>query len=115
MLIPDFDGDPVQVIEPGEGGSVVPGEESNGEEQESGSDTSSGETGVGPEIDIDTGETPVRKYYVKDIPVTIAQERVQYYGKDGKLITESLKDYTRDNVLQNFPSQIHFYPKMEIG
>ena len=108
---PDFDGDPVQVIEPGEGGSVVPGEESNGEEKESGSDTSSGETGVGPEIDIDTGETPVRKYYVKDIPVTIAQERVQYYGKDGKLITESLKDYTRDNVLQNFPSQIHFSQK----
>ena len=108
---PDFDGDPVQVIEPGEGGSVVPGEESNGEEKESGSDTSSGETGVDPEIDIDTGETPVRKYYVKDIPVTIAQERVQYYGKDGKLITESLKDYTRDNVLQNFPSQIHFSQK----
>jgi type I restriction enzyme R subunit len=29
---------------------------------------------------------------------------VQYYGKDGRLITESLKDYTRKTVLQQFAS-----------
>jgi len=31
-------------------------------------------------------------------------ERVQYYGKDGKLITESLKDYTRKAVQKEYTS-----------
>jgi type I restriction enzyme R subunit len=31
-------------------------------------------------------------------------ERVQYYGQDGKLITESLKDFTRRGVLEHFRS-----------
>ena len=29
-------------------------------------------------------------------------ERVQYYGKDGKLITESLTDYTKDKVQERY-------------
>jgi type I restriction enzyme R subunit len=31
-------------------------------------------------------------------------ERVQYYGKDGKLITESLKDYTKKSLLTEYSS-----------
>ena len=47
-----------------------------------------------PDIDIGEDEE-VRKYYVNQIPVSVVNERVQYYGKDGKLITESLKDYSK--------------------
>lgn len=94
---PDFDGDPVQVYEPGEDGPVIPPEE-----------------GIGPDDGIIShpdpqpggGEEPPPyiKYYVNNIPVSVIHERVQYYGKDGKLITESLKDYTRKNVKEEFSS-----------
>ena len=36
--------------------------------------------------------------------VEVVTERTQYYGPDGKLITESLKDYTRKTVLKDFES-----------
>ena len=44
------------------------------------------------------------KYYVDDVPVKVMSERVQYYGNDGKLITESLKDYTRKAILSKYRS-----------
>ena len=34
---------------------------------------------------------PPTKYQVRGVSVTILNERVQYYDKDGKLITESIK------------------------
>ena len=43
-----------------------------------------------------------RKYYVSDVEVTVISERVQYIDKDGKLITESLIDYTRKNILSQY-------------
>ena len=39
-----------------------------------------------------------------DVNVDVVTERTQYYGPDGKLITESLKDYTRKTVLKDFES-----------
>lgn len=39
-----------------------------------------------------------KKYYVNDVPVMIINDRVQYYGPDGKLITESLMNYTKKNI-----------------
>ena len=44
------------------------------------------------------------KYVVNDVPVSIVAERVQYYGPDGKLITESLKDFTRKAVRKEYAS-----------
>ncbi len=44
------------------------------------------------------------KYVVSNVPVYVVAERVQHYGTDGKLITESLKDYTRKTVRQGFTS-----------
>jgi type I restriction enzyme R subunit len=49
--------------------------------------------------DILTGRV---KYVIGDVSVYVIAERVQYYGPEGKLITESLKDYTRKIVLQRF-------------
>jgi type I site-specific restriction endonuclease len=45
-----------------------------------------------------------RKYVVSDVPVFVVAERVQYYGKDGKLITESLRDYTKRAIREQFVS-----------
>ena len=38
-----------------------------------------------------------------DVPVAVVAERVQYYGNDGKLITESLRDYTEDRSGRSSP------------
>src|SRR5713226_3483399 len=102
---PDFDGDPVQVYEPKSGESVVPPDD-GGKAGESGG--SRGDEGGEVIIDGlfppgDGGRHRI-KYYVDDVAVSVVAERVQYYGKDGKLITESLKDYTRKNVLKEFSS-----------
>jgi type I restriction enzyme R subunit len=45
---------------------------------------------------------PVPKYRVRGVEVAIINERVQYYDKNGRLITESLTDYTKRNVLNEY-------------
>lgn len=44
------------------------------------------------------------KYRVAGVTVTKIAERVQYYDTDGKLVTESFKDYTRKTVIKQFAS-----------
>ena len=56
---------------------------------------------------VDPGEKK-RKVYVNNVPVELVLERVQYYDKDGKLVTESLKDFTKKNVLQDYASLDEF-------
>jgi type I restriction enzyme R subunit len=98
---PGFDGKAIQIYEPGPDDTPVPPDD---EDDTDGEDTGTG-GGGGTIIDIppDTGggdgpPTKTIKYVVDDVEVSVAAERVQYYGKDGKLITESLKDYTRKSV-----------------
>ncbi|WP_151735384.1 EcoAI/FtnUII family type I restriction enzme subunit R [Paenibacillus tengchongensis] len=43
-----------------------------------------------------------KKYYIGDVVVKVLSERIQYLDKDGKLITESLIDYTKKNILQQY-------------
>lgn len=45
-----------------------------------------------------------KKIYVNNVEVTLLSERVQYYDQDGKLVTESLKDFTKRKVLQDYAS-----------
>jgi len=51
-------------------------------------------------------EPPIKynKVYVNGVDVTILNERVQILDNDGKLITSSLKDYTKKQVLKEFTS-----------
>jgi type I restriction enzyme R subunit len=86
---PDFDGPPICIYEPKPDDPPEPPDE--------------------PVIDDDdiviVDPPPGRvKYVVNDVPVSIVAERVQYYGPDGKLITESLKDYTRKAVRKEYAS-----------
>ena len=61
-----------------------------------------GDGGTGNTPPFDDGDDKPRKYYVGDVTVRVLSERVQYVDKDGKLITESLIDYTKKNILQQY-------------
>ena len=97
FLDPDFDGDPVQIYEPKEGESPVPPEQLQPVEE--------GESGVGCNSGTsDEDETMVRKLYVDTVDVGVAFERSIYFDAQGRPITESLKDYTRETILREFAS-----------
>lgn len=49
-------------------------------------------------------EPRTRRYVVDNVEFKVAAERVQYFGADGKLMTVSLKDYTRQTVTKEFAS-----------
>lgn len=87
---PAFDGDPVVVYEPGPGDDPVPPDDGGGE-------TDDGES---PIIDLEP-EGRV-KYYVSGVEVSVVAERVQYYGPDGRLVIESLKEFARRNVQEQY-------------
>lgn len=91
----DWDGEPVQIYEPDEGDDIVPPEDSVGDLD------SAEECNNGEEEEIIYGNKN-NKFRVKDVLVNVISERVQYYDKDGKLITESLKDYSKNNILNEF-------------
>lgn len=99
---PDWDGEPVQVYEPNEedGDDILSPDYTDND----GTD----ENGNEPEDwDKEMKEKP-EKYRVNDIEVNIISERVQYYDKDGKLITESITDYSKKNILDEFATLDNF-------
>ena len=114
---PDFDGDPVRVKE-----LEQDDEFDSPEEEIESTDTIVDEDGeeiifdpidYGPEI-IDGGviiaESP-QKYYVNGVNVAVLNERIQYMDGNGKLITGSLKDYTRQKVREQYQSLDDFLNK----
>jgi len=90
---PGFDGDPVQIYEPGPEDPPVPPD-----------DPIEGGEGESPVIREPSPPYGPKKYYVNDVEVSVATERVQYLDERGKLITESLKDYSRKTVLKAYES-----------
>ena len=64
-----------------------------------------------PDIDITEIENPTRKFYVNGVEVVQVGERIQYYGNDGKLITESLIDFTKKNLKAQFATMNDFIKK----
>ena len=105
-----FDGDPVRVKEATEAEDL-----SNAENEAGDTAIIDGETGdeipfpapTPPDINIIEGPIPEgkrRKVTVNGVDVTIIKERVQYMGSDGKIITESLRDYTRKNIRTAYAS-----------
>lgn len=106
---PNFDGDPVMIKDVGEDDDI------------SGTDD---ETSDEPVVDVVDGDdvvfpkpypttitggglivsepNPRGKIRVNGVEVKIVNERIQYLGADGKIITESLKDYTKKNVKEHY-------------
>jgi type I restriction enzyme R subunit len=107
---PDFDGIPEQAADFGPDdppGTIddEPGEDGEGTDvivdpPESGEGTENGGIDGGPIV-----EPPeVTKFYVDNVEVKVINQRVQFYNDDGKLVTESLKDYSRKKINEEYSS-----------
>ena len=107
---PTFDGDPEQIMVVAGGDDIPTGVDlpEGGEGSDDPADPPI-DPPVGGDGPIPIGEgTSYTKFYVSGIAVHKVAERVQYYGNDGKLVTESFKDYTRKAVLTQFSSLDEF-------
>lgn len=105
----EFDGDPVRIKEASESDDITDAEDEADDEVVVDDET-------GEEIEFPKPETPDitingeedsgkrRKITVNGVEVTVANERVQYLGSDGKIITESLRDYTKKNIQSAYTS-----------
>jgi type I restriction enzyme R subunit len=102
---PAFDCDPVQIYEPGVGDDPVPPDDPPAPDEVVPADEIIPDV---PGIDIDDRGERRTKYYVDDVEVSVATERVQYLDADGRLITESLRDYTRKTVNKEYASLTAF-------
>jgi type I restriction enzyme R subunit len=102
---PAFDGDPVQIYEPVVGDDPVPPDDPPDLDEWVPADKIIPDV---PRIDIDDRGERRTKYYVDDVEVSVATERVQYLDADGRLITESLRDYTRKTVNKEYASLTAF-------
>lgn len=104
---PQFDGEPVQVHEPRPDQPLAPpppAELPGASPPASGwPDDPAATVGLLPADD----EAP-RKYTVDGVAVGVARERVQYLNAEGKLVTESLRDYTRINLRKQYDSLDQF-------
>lgn len=101
----DFDGPPeqIKVIKQGEAAD----DSDDGQSDENGShggeteDTDTGSNDSGNDDDNETGKKIV-KYVVSGEAVRVVAERVQFLDAEGKLITESLTEYTKNCVKKQF-------------
>ncbi|MCB0594474.1 MAG: DEAD/DEAH box helicase family protein [Lewinellaceae bacterium] len=100
---PAFDGEPIMVYEPELEDEIPPSEE---QEEELAYPTEDEVVWDPPTVEEEEGH--YRKTRVDGIEVSILRERVQYMNAEGKLITESLKDYTRKGLRQEFRSLDEF-------
>lgn len=110
---PAFDGDPVRIMDVGE-------EDDISRTDEEADDTPIVDIVDGDEVEFPephniTGggiiidpPNPRQKIRVDGIDVRIVNERIQYLDADGRIITESLKDYTRKNVIKQYDTMDAF-------
>ena len=87
---PNFDGEPVVIFEPGPDDDPVPPDP----KPEDGGDDE-------PGIEEEPGVYKVR---VSGVEARILNERIEFLGPDGELITESYKDFTRKTILSEYAS-----------
>ena len=112
---PDFDGEPVQIYEPGEDDPVTPPDDlppiADPEEPvppEPGEDEEILEDPLPPGPTPPPPPPPQPKFYISGRPVTVLTERVEYLDENGKLITESLRDYSRKAIRAHYASLDNF-------
>jgi type I restriction enzyme, R subunit len=109
---PAFDGEPVQIYEPGENDPVTPPDNvppppekedpippQPGEEETIIVDPTRPDVSLTP----DDGNGP-RKYYIRGEQVSIVAERIEYLDEYGNLVTESLRDYSKKTLRRHYAS-----------
>lgn len=112
---PDFDGEPVQIYEPGEQDPVAPPDDllptTDTEDQippKPGEDERVVVDPSPPDVTIQPGGTPPRKYYIHGEEVSVIAERVEYLDEYGKLVTETLRDYTKKTLRKRYAGLTSF-------
>lgn len=88
---PDFDGEPVVIYNPGPDDDPIPPDPEGGDDDD---------TGGGDDTD-GSGRT---KIIISGVPAKIINERIEYLGDDGQLVTESYKDFTQKQVKSEYAS-----------
>jgi type I restriction enzyme R subunit len=89
-----FDGPPIVILD------------ENDDPNDSGPDDGDDdpETGDGDDDGDDDETTGTRKFVVSGVTARVMNERVEYVGPDGKLVTESYRDYARKQIAQEYTS-----------
>jgi len=103
---PNFDGDPVMIKDVSQDDDLTDAEDESIDDIITDIDGSPVDFPEPDYPDIGGGsdvvEEPNAKIRVNGVLVNIINERVQYLGIDGKIITESLKDYTKNNITKKY-------------
>lgn len=98
---PDFDGPAIVVYEPKGADPINPPDDVSTPQEDGGTVSIDS---FPPDINIDGTTNIPKKLYINGVDVKVINERIQYIGEDGKLITESLKDYSKKNILNEYAS-----------
>ena len=109
---PDFDGEPEQIYEPGEDDPMVPpADDADDTDDRDIVEDERGEYAAdGTMLDDWPDPGPpgrggrTRKIYVDGVSATIVAERVEYLDENGRLVTESLRDFTKKALRKRFAS-----------
>lgn len=103
---PDFDGEPVSIK------NVNP-EDDTPDDSDINTDMPEGTENDEKTSTIEPIETEERKgkLHVNGVSVSIYNEIVSYYDKNGKLVTESLKDFSKKSILNEYASLDDFLHK----
>ncbi len=96
---PDFDGDPVVIYEPDPWDDPVP------------PDPEPNPDPYGGAVSEDPTPYGSKKIHVSGVDVHILSKTVEYRGDDGKMITESYCDYSRNNIRKEYASLDEFINK----
>lgn len=101
---PDFDGDPVQIYDPGDGDPITPPDDAPQGDDSIPRKPGDDETVVDqPGLPLPPGG-PIRKIYVDGVGARVLAERVEYLDENGRLVTESLRDFTKTALKKRFAS-----------
>lgn len=103
---PQFDGDPVQIYEPSEDDPITPPDDAVvdfGEGNQAPYESGDGETIIDQGFPLPPGNQ-ARKIYVDGVGARIVAERVEYLDENGKLVTESLRGFTKTALKKRFAS-----------
>lgn len=90
-----FDGAPVVIYEPGDRDDPVPPDPPDEDN----------DVIDGPEEEEPTG---TKKFVVSGVTARVLNERIEYVGTDGKLVTESYRDYARKQIASEYQSLDEF-------
>ncbi len=98
---PEFDGEPVQIYEPKASDPITPPDDAGDPEP---SQLDDEDVILHDAPDPQPYPVGTRKVYVDGIDATIIAERVEYLDEYGRLVTESLRDFTRKALKKRFAS-----------